>query len=159
MAAQIMAFRQAHPSSRVDLIAHSAGSMVALTAAGQLPPDSIDRIILLAPAVSADYDVRPALRSAREGIDLFTSERDVLYLRLGVALVGTTDRRQTADAAGRVGFRAIALAPEDGEPFAKLRQHHWHPSVEWTGNHGGHYGAYQPEFLKSFVLPPLLLAR
>jgi hypothetical protein len=35
-------------------------------------------------------------------------------------------------------------------------QHPWQPSYRQLGNEGGHYGAYQPEYLKAQVLPVLL---
>src|SRR5205807_1552488 len=83
---------------------HSAGSAVCLAAAEALPPDSIERIILLSPSIASDYDLRPSLRSAREGIDVFCSRLDIWQLGLGVALVGTADGCRGCDAAGRVGF-------------------------------------------------------
>jgi hypothetical protein len=49
----------------------------------------------------------------------------------------------------------VIQCPADAALYAKLRQHPWRHSVEWTGNHGGHYGGYQPEFLRCFVLPLL----
>jgi len=159
LAEQIMVVRESCPSSKVYIVAHSAGSLVALSAAEQLPPNSVEHIVLLAPAVSADYDVRPALRSSREGMDVFTSERDVLFLRWGVALIGTTDRQRTTHAAGRVGFQPSVQAPEDAALYSKLRQHSWHECVEWTGHNGGHYGPNHPRFLRAYVLPALQIKR
>jgi len=63
------------------------------------------------------------------------------------------DRLQPA--AGRVGFEAPAIAGEDGALYAKLRQYPWNPNQAWSGNFGGHYGAYQQNYLKAFVLPLL----
>jgi hypothetical protein len=119
-----------------------------------LPPDSVERMVLLAPAVSATYDLRPALASCRRGVDVFYSGRDWAALGIGTALVGTADRRWSA-AAGRVGFRPVADCPGDQALFARLRQHPWHPCVTWAGNAGGHYGGYQPAFLRAYVLPLL----
>jgi pimeloyl-ACP methyl ester carboxylesterase len=100
LAGEIAAYRQDHPGSAIYLVAHSAGSGVALTAAGVLPPNSLDRIILLAPSVSTGFDLRPALRSTREGIDVFYSSRDVFSLGLCVAFVGTADGCRGCQAAG-----------------------------------------------------------
>jgi pimeloyl-ACP methyl ester carboxylesterase len=154
LAAQVLARRQACPASPVFLVAHSAGSAVVLAAAEALPPGSVDGIVLLAPSVSADYDLRPALRCTRRGIDVFTSERDVLFLGLGVGLVGTADRHWSA-AAGRIGFRPVVATPEDAALYTKLRQHPWDPCVAWTGNPGNHYGAHFPRYLRAYVLPLL----
>lgn len=142
------------PNVPVYLVGHSAGSAVVLAAAEMLAPGSVERIVLLAPAVSTCYDLRRALANTRQGVDVFYSERDRGYLGVGVALVGTTDR-QRAPAAGRVGFRPIGKCPADAALYGKLHQHAWNPCVAWTGNHGGHYGGYQPGFLRAYVLPLL----
>jgi pimeloyl-ACP methyl ester carboxylesterase len=152
LAGAVAAFRRCHPYSPVYLVGHSAGAAVVLAAAEELPPGSVEKIVLLAPSVSAGYDLRPALRCVRGGIDVFWSRRDWGYLGLGVMLVGTADGCWQA-AAGRTGFRPRLQAPEDAELYCKLRQHAWNPCVEWTGNHGGHYGCHQPAFLRAYVLP------
>jgi pimeloyl-ACP methyl ester carboxylesterase len=155
LAQRVCAYRQACPDSKISLLAHSAGSLVVLTAAEQLPPDSLHKIVLLAPAVSSTYDVRPALRSARHGIDVFTSERDVWVLGAGVGVVGTTDRRWGA-AAGRVGFEPVGQTAEDTILYSRLREHPWDASVAWTGNYGGHFDTYQTRFFEVYVLPLLV---
>jgi pimeloyl-ACP methyl ester carboxylesterase len=154
LARRVLAWRAAYPGQPVYLIGHSAGCAVVLFAAGCLPPDSVDRIVLFAPSVSADYDIRPALASARLGIDAFISRRDWVALGIGTRLFGTTDRRWSA-AAGRVGFRPQGNCPGDAALYARLRQHPWHPCQAWTGNEGGHYGSYTPGFLNAYVLPLL----
>ncbi|MBI1916800.1 MAG: alpha/beta hydrolase [Planctomycetes bacterium] len=140
------------PPLPIYLIAHSGGSAVALAATEFLPPDSVERIVLLAPSVSAQYDLRPALRCARLGMDVFHSHRDLAVLGLGVGIIGTADRRWTA-AAGRVGFRPPEASLPDAVLYLKLRQHPWDPCVGWTGNQGGHEGAHHVRFLRAYVLP------
>jgi pimeloyl-ACP methyl ester carboxylesterase len=155
LAGQVAAYRQSCPDGRVYLVGHSAGSAVVLAAAENLPPASVERIVLLAPAVSSQYDLRPALCTARLGMDVFCSERDWAVLGLGVGVVGTTDRHWSA-AAGRVGFKPVIQSPDDGALYAKLREHRWDPCVAWTGNTGGHFGSYlQPRYLHAYVLPLL----
>ena len=154
LACQVLRLRQSAPEADIYLVGHSAGTAVVLAAASGLPPGTVTRTLLISPAVSADYDLRPALASNREGIDVFYSSKDIGFLGLGVAVTGTTDRHWSA-AAGRVGFRPQLESSADGSLFAKLRQHPWHPSVGWTGNHGGHYGGYEPKFLRAYVLPLL----
>jgi pimeloyl-ACP methyl ester carboxylesterase len=155
LACQIRANRQACPGQAIYLVGHSAGAAVVLAAAEALPPDSVDGIVLLAPSISADYDLRPALRTTRNGIDVYYSRRDWFYLGLGIALVGTADGHWRA-AAGRTGFRPLVEAPEDTALYAKLRQHPWDRCLDWTGNYGGHYGAYQLNYLRAYVLPCLV---
>ncbi len=153
LAGQVVAYRQAYPGRRVYLVGHSAGCAVALAAAEQLPPDSIDRVVLLAPSVCRSYDLRPALRAAR-GIDVFYSEEDRRVLGAGMWLVGTADR-SCRTAAGQHGFRPVVEHPGDPALYARLRQHPWHAAVQWTGHDGGHYGSNQSAFLRAYVLPLL----
>jgi pimeloyl-ACP methyl ester carboxylesterase len=155
LASHVIELEHRYPGIRVSLMGHSAGSAVVLAAAESLPPGSLERIVLLAPAVATDHDLRPALTCTRQGVDVFYSTSDVFYLGVGVAILGNADRERTA-AAGRVGFRPTLAGPEDAALYTKLRQYPWDPCLDWTGNHGGHYGAYQPGFLRAAVLPLLL---
>jgi len=93
------------------------------------------------------------LRSSCQGIDAFISNRDWCCLGLGTLLTGTTDRCWLTGAAGKTGFQPIIASPQDEALYAKLRQYPWEPSLIWTGHRGGHYGSYQPGFLRAFVLP------
>jgi hypothetical protein len=154
LAEEVCRYRSAYPGVPIYLVAFSAGNYVALVAAEYLPPETLERIILLAPSVSAGYDLRPALACARQGVDAFISRRDRFYLGLGTTVIGTSDRKHQA-AAGRVGFCPPVLLPGEGWLAGRLRQHAWDQSVAWTGNDGGHAGSLQPEYLKAYVLPLL----
>jgi pimeloyl-ACP methyl ester carboxylesterase len=151
----VSAYRRSFPDRAVYLIGHSAGSDVVLTAATVLPPGSIERIVLLDPSVSADYDLRPALRTVRCSIDSFYSEREWLLLGLGTGIAGNADGGR-GPPAGRVGFCPVIACPGDAELYAKLRQHPWNACVAWTGDHGGHYGSNRAAFLRAYVLPLLV---
>jgi pimeloyl-ACP methyl ester carboxylesterase len=155
LAELLLTCRQEAPDQPIYLVGHSAGCGVALIAAEKLPPNTLERIVLLAPAVSAKHDLRAALRSSCRGIDVFISNHDWCCLGLGVMLAGTTDRYWLSGAAGKIGFQPILTCPEDEALYAKLRQYPWNPSLMWTGHKGGHYGAYQPGFLRAFVFPLL----
>lgn len=154
LAAFIAAARQSCPEHGVYLVGHSSGSAVVLAAAEGSPPGSLERIVLLAPAVSHDYDLRPALRAARQGIDVFISRRDIGALGAGTSIAGTADRRWSA-ASGRVGFTPILTCPGDELLYAKLRIHPWDRCVVWSGNRGSHYGTLEPGFMRAYVLPLL----
>jgi pimeloyl-ACP methyl ester carboxylesterase len=158
LAGIVAAERQACPGRAVYLVGHSAGAAVVLAAAEALPPDCIERIVLLEPSVSCEYDLRPALRTARRGIDSFSSRRDVVQLGAGVTVAGTADRRWSP-AAGRVGFCPACDQPCDGALYTKLREHPWDESVEWAGHHGGHFGVNQPEYTRAYILPLLIRGR
>jgi pimeloyl-ACP methyl ester carboxylesterase len=82
LARQAQSWRACYPDKRIYFLGHSAGAAVVLEAAVALPRDSIERVVLLAPSVSSRYDLRPALRSACQGIDVFYSERDWFVLGL-----------------------------------------------------------------------------
>lgn len=155
LAEQVLRCRCEAPAAPIFLMAHSAGCGVVLAAAENLPPNTLERIILLAPAVSATHDLRSALRSACQGIDVFTSSRDWACLGIGTFLAGTTDRCWLTPAAGKTGFRPLLVGAQDEAVYSRLRQHPWTPSLSWTGHKGGHYGSYQPAFLRTFVLPLL----
>jgi hypothetical protein len=154
LAERICTLKQECPGRAVYIVSHSAGSVVALTAVENLPPGYVERLVLLAPAVSMGYDLRPALARTTAGVDVFYSRRDWGVLGLGTAILGTADRTWCPPA-GRVGFMPEAIDPGDAALFAKLRQHPWDPCLTWAGNGGGHYGTYQPTFLRAYILPLL----
>jgi pimeloyl-ACP methyl ester carboxylesterase len=142
----------------IYLVGHSAGCAVVLAAAEALPPDSLDRILLFAPSVPADYDLRPALRSVSQGLDVFCSAQDGWYLKIGLWLTAVT-RGRCRVAAGCTGFRPLSESAEDAQAYAKLFHHPWGPRLAWTGHEGGHFGYYQPGYLTGIVLPLLAVER
>jgi pimeloyl-ACP methyl ester carboxylesterase len=152
LAAAVVSRKVREPDRRVVLVAHSAGCAVALAAADSLPPNSIDRTILLAPSVSTGYDLRPALAAAREGLDVFCSRKDWLALGFVIRVVGTADTG-TGAAAGRRGFQPKGGAALDPLLGAKLRQHFWTEEQAWTGHTGGHHGMHSPAFVRAYLFP------
>jgi pimeloyl-ACP methyl ester carboxylesterase len=149
LAQELALCQSLRPGVPVYVVAYSAGCAVALAAADSLSPDSVERIVLLSPSVSREYDLRKALRAARSGMDVFFSERDRFWLGVGTAIVGTSDgKRQSA--AGRVGF-----VPPADPLIARLRQYPWDPSVAWSGNTGGHSGTIRSSYLEAYVVPLL----
>ena len=121
---------------------HSDGSGVVLAAAEQLPPETLDRIILFAPGVSVDYDLRGALRAVRNGIEVFWSPEDRVYLGAFAVLGGAQDNESQSRTAGRYGFEPQNVTPEEVAMFGKLHQYEWNRTMAQTGNDGGHFGAY-----------------
>lgn len=153
LAEKIRERRAREPGRRVVVVAHSAGSAVALAATQSMPPDAIDRLILLAPSVSTGYDVRPALTAASEGLDVFCSKKDWVALGFVVRVIGTTDRFWSGSAAGRYGFLPKGSAVPAEPNAAKLRQHFWTADVAWTGHTGGHHGMHAPVFVQTYLFP------
>ncbi len=152
LAQVVLAQRAAFPDTPIYFVGHSAGCFVVLAAAEALPAGSVDRIVLLAPSAPVDYDLRPVLRCARDGVDVFCSKVDFWYLRVWVPFM-TALQGKWCGAAGYCGFELHAEKADDARCYAKLRHHPWQPYLAWTGNDGGHYGCYQQTFLKLFVLP------
>ncbi len=152
LAAAILERKAREPGRRVVLVAHSAGCAVALVAGDRLPPDTLDRTILLAPSVSTGYDLRPSLWAAREGVDVFCSRKDWVALGFVVRVVGTTDTG-SGPAAGRLGFKPRGVAATDPVVSTKLRQHFWSADQKWTGHTGGHHGMHSPAFVHAYLYP------
>ncbi|MCS7045689.1 MAG: alpha/beta hydrolase [Gemmataceae bacterium] len=151
LAATLVAERKDDPQARLYVVAHSAGAAVVLAAVDRLPPKTLQRIILLAPAVSAGVDLRPALKATRQGVDVFYSSFDLIAR--GLSLTGTTDG-STAASAGATGFSS----PTD-DSSAALRQYPYTSEMAATGHRGGHYGWTKYGFLRDYVVPLLDGAR
>jgi pimeloyl-ACP methyl ester carboxylesterase len=154
MAARVTAYRKACPKGKIYLMAHSAGSHVVLATAEQLPPDTVDRIILLAPSVSFCYDLRAALKASREGIDSYSSCEDQVVV-IAADYYGTADGLCTRTA-GEVGFAPLQPSDPDASLYRNLRQYWWTSRVSWTGHFGGHIGATKAKFVAAYVLPIML---
>ncbi len=160
LADSVHRFRAWQPNVPVFLVAKSGGSGVVVKALEQLDENSVERAILLAPALSPDYNLAAALRALVQDMVVFWSPWDLFKLGLGTRVFGTADRVRTASA-GLVGFRAPALpagseaASECVRQYAKLRQVRWRAGMAAAGNLGGHFGADSPVFLKNYVVPLL----
>jgi pimeloyl-ACP methyl ester carboxylesterase len=155
LAEELIKRKQAEPQCRIYLLAHSAGSLVVLSAAGAMPADSIERVVLLAPSVRADYDLRCALRATRRTIDVYYSPDHDFYVR-GAAVLSAFVHFELSRRAGQIGFEPVVESEADAQLYEKLRLIPWDPAFGNAGNSGGHYGGYQPEFLKDYVLPLML---
>ena len=143
LAEKLLVYHDANPERPLYLIGHSAGSMVVMAALEALPANVVDRAILLSPSLSTYYDVQPALAAVKKSLHVFYSRHDLFLLGFAIHIVGTSDRQWTMSA-GRVGFAA-------DDP--KLVQVPWRPSDRELGNDGGHYGTYQPDYLRAQIVP------
>jgi hypothetical protein len=157
VAEAVRRFRSDHPEEPVFLVAKSGGSGIVVKALEQLEDESVERVVLLAPALSPGYDLARALRAVRRELVVFWSPLDIVVLGAGTRLFGTIDRVKTV-AAGMVGF----LVPRHDEPdterirqYAKLRQIRWRPEMASAGYLGGHAGPDHPRFLRKYVVPLL----
>ncbi len=155
MAAEVLAFRERRPNAPVFLVGKSGGTGVVVRVLEQLPDRSVETVVLLAPALSPDYDLSRALRAIKHEMVVFWSPLDMVILGAGTKLFGTIDRKRTLSA-GMVSFRIPAgLDSHSRTQYAKLRQVRWRPGMASTGYLGGHVGPDSPAFLHKYVAPLL----
>lgn len=155
LAEEVLAYHQEHPHLPITLYGHSAGCNVVLSALENLPPGVVERAFLLSAAISNCYDLRPALKAVNQGIYVYYSKRDCFYLAVAMRMLGRTSR-DCRTAAGKVAFRICVQEPEDWSLYAKLYQRGWSPDDAAFGNRGNHFGSYQPDFIRAYILPILL---
>jgi pimeloyl-ACP methyl ester carboxylesterase len=155
LADAVMEFRSRSPQAPVYMVAKSGGTAIALVALAQLPPESVERCVLLSSAVSPDYDLVPSLSAIRTELVSFWSPRDKMVLGLGTTIFGTADGVM-GHSAGLVGFRIPERADaESSAQYCKLRQIEWDPTMRRTFNFGTHIGTSMPQFVRSYVAPLL----
>jgi pimeloyl-ACP methyl ester carboxylesterase len=153
LARLILDYKAAAPDRPVYVVAKSGGSALALLAAEQLPPSTLERLILISAAVRPDYDLRPALRATRRELVSYYSNLDRLILGWGTRTFGTADRVHCRGA-GCVGF----LPPQDLDAegqglYRRVVQIHWRPRMILQGYAGGHSGNSFPLFMLVHVVP------
>lgn len=154
LAEEILSFKKDFPDRPVFMMAKSGGCGIALAAAEQLPPNTLERIVLLSAAVATDYDLRPALRATRKEIVSFYSPHDSFILGWGTSQFGTIDRVY-GPSAGLRGFiepREINEADRH-ELYSRLVQVSWRPDMILEGHLGAHMGTSMPAFVRKEVAP------
>jgi len=138
LASSIRLIQKRNPDAEINILAHSAGTSVALAGVSLLNENSIERVILLAPSVSKDYPIIPAIAAVKDSIHVFYSHEDKF------------------NAAGRYGFKPVTRNREEELLVAtKLKQYAWKPEDVLIGNNGGHYGAYGQPYMDKKVIPLL----
>ena len=120
-----------------------------------LPEDRhVTQTVLLAGALSPDYDLSTALSRSERGITSFYSGGDFLYLGVGTLALGTIDR-QHAVSAGAVGFRIPEhLNPERRRWYeSQLHEEPYRLEMLRSFNFGGHIGPVNRRFVAEWVAP------
>lgn len=157
LAEAVRRFRADSPGEPVFLVGKSGGAGIVVRALEQLEQNSVERAILLSPALSPRYNLTAALRAIHREMVVFRSPLDVVILGAGTRLFGTIDRVRTAGA-GLVGFvqpGPDSLSSESMRQYAKLRQVVWTPRMAGFGHLGGHFGPDHPRFLRKYLVPLL----
>jgi pimeloyl-ACP methyl ester carboxylesterase len=151
LAARITEYQDEHPDRPVRLVGHSGGAGLIVLALERLPAErTVESAVLLAPALSPEYDLTPALRRSRRGIWNYHSALDFAFLGGGTLTLGTIDREHTI-AAGAVGF-AQPADPESRRLYAeRLHQVAYQPEMLLSGNLGGHFGPTSYWFVRDWI--------
>jgi len=154
LARAIKSWRDRYPSGHVTLVGHSAGCGVILGSLSRIDKTvGVENVVLLAPSISPNYPVGPALRQIAGKLHLFFSDADRLWLGWRTSTFGTYDSVRS-EAAGKIG---LALADLDPAMRAKIVQHGYEREYAELGNGGGHFGSLGRRFDEKVVAP--LLAR
>jgi pimeloyl-ACP methyl ester carboxylesterase len=146
IAQEIAEWRRANPAAPFYLVGYSGGGGMATLVTSALPRDvSVDRLVLVAPAISPDYPLADEVfPHVREVVVNYASERD-LQVGWGTRTFGTIDRKNTASA-GAIGFAA-----ED----ERLLQYRWSPADVPYGHAGNHLAYLSARWQAAKLLPAL----
>ncbi len=148
--AMLVEVHRVDPQRPIYLIGHSGGAGIAVWALERLPPEvQVQRLILLAPALSRGYNLERALQRVKERAYVFVSQHDPVLAATRVT--GTIDGVRV-ESAGRVGFD---LPPDPPEGYDKLVQIPYQDAWMELGHIGDHIGMMEPAFAAA-VLAPLI---
>jgi pimeloyl-ACP methyl ester carboxylesterase len=145
-------FKQ-NPTLQITITSHSGGTAIAVWALEMLPPKmKVQQVVLLAAALSPEYDLSKALEHVSGKAYAFYSEGDAIVLGVGTKMFGTMDGKKT-QAAGLVGF----TRPPKGDKthYARLVQRAYDKGWMVFGNIGNHIGPMSRSFAEH-VLEPVL---
>lgn len=146
MADELASFRREHPEDIIDIVGMSGGGAMGVFVLQALPKDvTINRLILIAPAISSDFPMASAaMPHVSEFVVNFASPLD-LQVGWGTRLFGTMDRRNVKSA----GYSGFAFK------HAKLLEIRWNKSMIRQGHLGNHLAYYSPAWLRKYVVPAL----
>ena len=150
--------RRTRPDIPVHLVGYSGGAGLALWILEQLPEDTpLTSAVLLAPAVSPHYDLRPALRRTRRGVWVCSSHLDYFFLTFGTCVVGNLDGPNTTSA-GFAGFAGHGTGVRgDGGAHPQYRPIRYEATMAASGHLGGHFGWVNRLFAAERLAPLLKL--
>jgi pimeloyl-ACP methyl ester carboxylesterase len=157
IAEKVTAYQARFPGREVNLVGYSAGAVVAVDAVEMLAAgQEIDRVVLLAGAISPLHDLRPALERTRVGMWSYYQPQDVVALWAGTLLAGTADGHHIVSA-GAVGFWPPPKLSEAEQQLyrEKLVQFPYQPQMVRSGNLGGHFQCVGRKFVAQWISPVL----
>jgi len=149
----VLRVKAADPKRPIYLLGKSGGTGLVLAAAEELPPATLERIVLLSSALAPNYDLRPALRATKHELVSFYSPLDQFILGWGTRQFGTIDRVY-GPSAGLTGFVLPKRCSKVDEVlYGRVVQLPWSPRMIWEGHVGGHTGTSMPAFVGKEVAP------
>lgn len=147
LAERIVMYRQSHPHSPLWLIGHSGGAALSLLTLSRLKDvTTVTGAVLLAAAISAEYDVDAPLATTERGIWNFRSWGDLVLT--STLLVGDFDGRRSISA----GVRGFA-GRNSQQTGPQLHDVPWTPAMLRDGHGGGHFGCVNRFFIRRHVAP------
>lgn len=151
IAAEITRYQAAFPERPVHLIAHSAGGGLAMFVLENLTVENpVETVVLLAAALSRQYDMAGVLEKTRRGIWNLWSPLDFPTLGLGTLIFGTMDRRR-APSVGAIGLaRCLASV---GTRAPRVHDYPFRMRMAWDWNWGGHFGCTNACFVRRHIAP------
>jgi len=154
LARTVSAYAAAMPQRPITLIGHSGGAAIVVWALEDLSETCcVDRVILLAPALTPGYDLSAALKRVDKRLYVMYSPGDVGLMAAGTAVFGTMDRAHSVSA-GLAGFDMPPAA--DRKQYLKVRQVSWTLNLLRAGHMGGHMGWTTTRFARDFLAPILM---
>jgi pimeloyl-ACP methyl ester carboxylesterase len=146
IAAEIAQWRRAHPHAPLYLVGYSGGGGMATLVTAALPEGvSIDRLVLVAPAISPDYPLSTeVLPHVREHVVNYASDRD-LQVGWGTSTFGTIDRKNTYSA-GAIGFT---------DAHERVLEYRWSSADLGLGHSGNHLAYLGRRWQAAKLLPAL----
>lgn len=151
LAEYIQERRRHRPRDPLHVMGLSAGTAVAVFALEELPPGvTVDNVILLAPSISATYDLSDAIAHVRGFLYATSSPSDTILGGVTVAADGTPD-----PPAGLYGFR-IPGRIKSYDAYTRVVNLPWRSVYADLGWNGSHTGATNEEFVASIIAPRLL---
>lgn len=147
LARDIAEWRAAHPTEPLYLVGYSGGGAIAAMTVAALPANvKVDRLVLVAPALSVGYPAAELLfPHVDEFVVNYASDAD-LQVGLGTRLLGTIDGAYSTSI-GHSGLRAA-----DGQPLAEWR---WQSADRRAGHLGNHVAYLSRRWQRGFLLPAI----
>lgn len=149
LAKRITEYQRDYPGRPVWLIGHSGGAGMSMLTLAALPDGvKITGVVLLAAALSRNFDLAPALEKVERGVWSYHSWNDWIFVGLGTTIFGTMDGWH------RPGAGMLGFSPR-GE-LERLTQTAYHPVMLKQFNLGGHFGCVHRVWVEDHIAPLLI---